>query len=313
MKSINFEEHFVLKEVQDQMTHLTSPSPNGVPLKAMLEALEQQTGFTNQDEISEHDARIQFMNQQDEQMQVLSYGNGSPSLISGEKVIELCRYTNDRLKAYIDHYPDRFLGFATLPMNEPQAAVEEFKRCVNELGFKGALIFGHPKGQFLDHPDYDVIFQTAEALDVPIYLHPAPISDEAYQTYYQSDNYPDSTAGSFACYGYGWHIDVGIHTMRLVLSGVFDRYPNLKMIIGHWGEFTPFFYERMDEMIYAPHLNHKPSDYFKNNFYITPSGMLTKPQFEMVKNAVGIEHILYSADYPYVQPDNLGRDRKSVV
>lgn len=91
-------------------------------------------------------------------MQVLSYGNGSPSLISGEKVIELCRYTNDRLKAYIDHYPDRFLGFATLPMNEPQAAVEEFKRCVNELEFKGALIFGHPKGQFLDHPDYDVIF-----------------------------------------------------------------------------------------------------------------------------------------------------------
>ena len=239
-------------------------------------------------------------------MQVLSYGNGSPSLLSGDKAIELCRYTNDTLKKYIDQYPDRFLGFATLPINEPQAAAEEFKRCVNELNFKGALIFGRPNGKFLDSPEFHTIFETAEALDVPIYLHPAPISDEAYQAYYQSDQYSDATAGSFACFGYGWHVDVGVHAMRIILSGIMDKYPNLKMIIGHWGELTPFFYERMDETIHAPNLKHKPSHYFKNNFFITPSGMLTKPQFEMVKNAVGVDHILYSADYPYIQPEELG-------
>lgn len=306
MKSINFEEHFVLKEVQEQMSQIIHPSENGVPLKAMLEALEHQTGFTNEDEINQHEQRIKFMDEQNVQIQVLSYGNGSPSLLTGDKAIELCRYTNDTLKKYIDQYPDRFLGFAALPINEPKAAAEEFKRCVNELNFKGALIFGRPNGKFLDSPEFHTIFETAEALDVPIYLHPAPISDEVYQAYYQSDQYSDATAGSFACFGYGWHVDVGVHAMRIILSGIMDKYPNLKMIIGHWGEFTPFFYERMDETIYAPNLKHKPSHYFKNNFFITPSGMLTKPQFEMVKKAVGVDHILYSADYPYIQPEELG-------
>lgn len=306
MNSITFEEHFVLKEVQQQMGDALKPSPNGVPLNAMLEALEKETGFSNEDEINNHDQRIKFMDEQDVQMQVLSYGNGSPSLLKGAKAIELCQYTNDRLKQYIDEHTDRFLGFATLPINEPEAAATELKRCINELGFKGALIFGRPNGKFLDNPEFEVIFETAEQLDVPIYLHPAPISDEAYQAYYQSDNYSDATAANFASFGYGWHIDVGIHAMRLVLSGLFDRHPNLSMIIGHWGEFTPFFYERMDNIIHASHLNHDPSYYFKTNFYITPSGMLTKPQFEMVKNAVGIDHILYSADYPYVKPENLG-------
>lgn len=306
MNSITFEEHFVLKEVQQQMGDALKPSPNGVPLNAMLEALEKETGFSNEDEITNHDQRIKFMDEQDVQMQVLSYGNGSPSLLKGEKAIELCQYTNDRLKQYIDEHSDRFLGFATLPINEPEAAATELKRCINELGFKGALIFSRPNGKFLDNPEFDVIFETAEQLDVPIYLHPAPISDEAYHAYYQSDNYSDATAATFASFGYGWHIDVGIHAMRLVLSGLFDRHPNLSMIIGHWGEFTPFFYERMDDIIHAPHLDHDPSYYFKTNFYITPSGMLTKPQFDMVKNAVGIDHILYSADYPYVKPENLG-------
>ena len=98
MKSINFEEHFVLKEVQEQMSQIIQPSENGVPLKAMLEALEHQTGFTDEDEINQHDQRIKFMDEQNVQMQVLSYGNGSPSLLSGDKAIELCRYTNDTLK-----------------------------------------------------------------------------------------------------------------------------------------------------------------------------------------------------------------------
>ncbi|MDT3958497.1 amidohydrolase family protein [Staphylococcus kloosii] len=306
MNSITFEEHFVLKEVRQQMGDALKPSPNGVPLNAMLEALEKETGFSNEDEINNHDQRIQFMDEQDVKMQVLSYGNGSPSLLKGAKAIELCQYTNDRLKQYIDEHTDRFLGFATLPINEPEAAATELKRCINELGFKGALIFGRPNGKFLDNPEFEVIFATAEQLDVPIYLHPAPISDAAYQAYYQSDNYSDATAATFASFGYGWHIDVGIHAMRLVLSGLFDRHPNLSMIIGHWGEFTPFFYERMDNVIHAPNLDHDPSYYFKTNFYITPSGMLTKPQFNMVKNAVGIDHILYSADYPYVKPENLG-------
>ncbi|MGZ2590963.1 amidohydrolase family protein [Staphylococcus borealis] len=282
-----------------------SADPKGVPMKTMLEGLEQKSGFTDADEISHHDKRIHFMDKHDVEMQVLSYGNGAPSNLEGQRAIDLCKKANDTLAEYIEKYPDRFVGFATLPINEPEATVEEFKRCINDLGFKGALIMGHPKNGFLDQDAYEPLFAAAEALNAPIYLHPSPVQSDVYQAYYKG-NYPDVTAATFACFGYGWHVDVGIHAIHLVLSGVFDRHPNLNIIIGHWGEFVPFFLERMDSILFADHLQHSISHYFKNNFYITPSGMLTKPQFDLVKAEVGIDRILYSADYPYVEPEQLG-------
>ncbi|HCT8957302.1 TPA: amidohydrolase [Staphylococcus aureus] len=305
MKSITFEEHYVIGDIQKETMNAISADPKGVPMKVMLEGLEKKTGFTNADELSHHDERIQFMNNQDVQIQVLSYGNGSPSNLVGQKAIELCQKANDQLANYIAQYPNRFVGFATLPINEPEAAAREFERCINDLGFKGALIMGRAQDGFLDQDKYDIIFKTAENLDVPIYLHPAPVNSDIYQSYYKG-NYPEVTAATFACFGYGWHIDVGIHAIHLVLSGIFDRYPKLNMIIGHWGEFIPFFLERMDEALFAEHLNHPVSYYFKNNFYITPSGMLTKPQFDLVKKEVGIDRILYAADYPYIEPEKLG-------
>ncbi|HCG74462.1 MULTISPECIES: amidohydrolase family protein [Staphylococcus] len=305
MKSINFEEHYVVDDIQKETMKYMSSDSNGVPMQTMLKGLEQKSGFTNADDITKHDERIKFMDEHDVEMQVLSYGNGAPSNLEGERAIELCQQANDTLAKYVNEHPDRFVGFATLPINEPQAAVEEFKRCIKELGFKGALIMGHPKNGFLDQDQYDDLFATAEALNVPIYLHPSPVQSDVYQAYYKG-NYSDVTAATFACFGYGWHVDVGIHAIHLVLSGVFDRHPNLNMIIGHWGEFVPFFLERMDDILFADHLEHPISYYFKNNFYITPSGMLTKPQFDLVKAEVGVDRILYSADYPYVEPDKLG-------
>ncbi|MCI2946876.1 uncharacterized protein ACUXJ9_001177 [Staphylococcus caledonicus] len=305
MKSINFEEHYVVDEIQQETMKHMSSDPKGVPMQTMLKGLEQKSGFTDADEIKHHDARIKFMDKHDVEKQVLSYGNGAPSNLKGERAIELCQQANDTLADYIKEHPDRFVGFATLPINEPQASVEEFKRCINELGFKGALIMGHPNDGFLDQDEYDDLFATAEELNVPIYLHPSPVQSDVYQAYYKG-NYPDVTAATFACFGYGWHVDVGIHAIHLVLSGVFDRHPNLNLIIGHWGEFVPFFLERMDDILFADHLEHEISYYFKNNFYITPSGMLTKPQFDLVKAEVGIDRILYAADYPYVEPEKLG-------
>lgn len=305
MKSINFEEHYVVNDIQQQTMKFMSQDPNGVPMQIMLEGLEQKSGFTDADEITHHDKRIKFMDEQDVQMQVLSYGNGAPSNLEGQQAIDLCRQANDTLHDYISKYPDRFAGFATLPINEPQAAADELKRCMTELGFKGALIMGHPKNGFLDQDEYDELFKTAEALNAPIYLHPSPVSSDVYQAYYKG-NYPEVTAATFACFGYGWHIDTGIHAIHLVLAGILDRYPKLNIIIGHWGEFVPFFLERMDTILFADHLKHPISYYFKNNFYVTPSGMLTKPQFDLVKAEFGVDHILYAADYPYVEPSNLG-------
>ena len=201
-------------------------------MKTMLEGLEQKSGFTDADEISYHDKRIDFMDKHDVEMQVLSYGNGAPSNLEGQRAIDLCKKANDTLAEYVEKYPDRFVGFATLPINEPEAAVEEFKRCINDLKFKGALIMGHPKNGFLDQEEYEPLFAAAEELNAPIYLHPSPIQSDVYQAYYKG-NYPDVTAATFACFGYGWHVDVGIHAIHLVLSGVFDRHPNLNIIIGH--------------------------------------------------------------------------------
>lgn len=164
MKSITLEEHFILPEVKDEMAKLVQPDPEGVPLKTMLEALESKTGFTDDDEIQNHEQRIKFMEEHNVAVQILSYGNGAPSNLTGEKAIELCRYANDKLYGYIEMYPERFLGFACIPINEPQAAAEELERAVTQLGFKGVLIPGRPHDGFLEQEKYDVIFAKAEAL-----------------------------------------------------------------------------------------------------------------------------------------------------
>ena len=130
--------------------------------------------FTNADELSHHDERIQFMNNQDVQIQVLSYGNGSPSNLVGQKAIELCQSQRSIGKLYCK-YPNRFVGFATLPINEPEAAAREFERCINDLGFKGALIMGRAQDGFLIKTNM-TLFSKAENLDVPIYLHPRQLT-----------------------------------------------------------------------------------------------------------------------------------------
>ncbi|MCY1626703.1 amidohydrolase family protein [Staphylococcus pettenkoferi] len=309
MKSITFEEHYVVDEIQQETFNNVEVDDNGVPLKAMLQALSEETGFDNDDVLESdenHDKRLRFMDAQDVQYQVLSYGNTPPSLVTGEKSIELCRRANDKLYDYIQQYPDRFLGFATLPINEPEVAAEELKRCIKELNFKGALIAGRTNNQFLETSDFEIVFATAADLDVPIYVHPAVLPAKNYQDYYASDAYDDVVASTFASFGFGWHMDVGIQAVRLVLSGLFDRHPNLKLIIGHWGEFVSFFLDRMDQALVARDLKKPVSQYFKDHFYITPSGMLTQPQFDMVRHYFGDNHILYSADYPYIQPETLG-------
>ncbi|MDU7036818.1 MAG: amidohydrolase family protein, partial [Staphylococcus simulans] len=274
METILVEEHYILTDVQEKVRNLVSKDPKGVPLETMLSALEEKTDFHGEDDLDQHKTRMKFMNDNNVRMQVLSYGKEAPSLLTGQAGIKLCQLCNDVLGEYVDLRPTRFQGLAVLPINEPEAAAQELRRSVKELGLKGALIAGRGEdGTFLDHPKYEGIFEAAAELNVPIYLHPAPIKSEVYQAYYNSSSYDDVTASIFASFGYGWHVETGIHAVRLVLSGLLDRYPNLQIILGHWGEFVPFFLERMDQAIISEHLKQPISMYFKNNFYITPSGM----------------------------------------
>ncbi len=185
-------------------------------------------------------------------------------------------------------------------MPHPEAAATEFERCVNTLGLKGALINGTTNERFLDDPSFRPILETAAALDVPIYLHPAPPAKAVQDVYYAG--FGPAVSTSFARYGWGWHMETGIHALRMILGGVFDRYPGLQLILGHWGEMIPFYLARFDEMLTpaAKQLQRPVADYFLQQMYVTPSGMFTLPPFQLTLQIMGADRIMYAVDHPFL-------------
>lgn len=177
--------------------------------------------------------RFDFMREQKVDVQVLSYTNPVPDTVPSEEAVKICREANDILADMVKKHPDRFAAFATLPMADSTEAAKELERCVKEYGFVGALITGTYQGKFYDDPMFFPIFEKAAELDVPISWHPEFPAAQIQTHYYLSDNYPLSTGMQFATAGFGWHLDVGLHMTRLVLSGIFDKLPNLKFICGH--------------------------------------------------------------------------------
>lgn len=302
MKIITIEEHFRSVKVSEKMEQLASRGSDANENKAGLEiAKNYLTSYEDIDDVGER--RIKFMNESGIDMQVISYGNGNPQTLKDAVLaIELCQLANNDLADSIAKNPTRFAGFASLPVADPVAAATELDRAVNQLGFKGAMLAGTFYGQFFDDPVFFPIFAKAAELNVPIYMHPAIIDKKISDYYFKSDQWSEQVTGTFASAGYGWHMDIGIHVVRMILSGIFDKLPNLKLISGHWGEFVPYFLERMDEVMTpsATHLKRKVSEYYKKNVYITPSGIFSIPQLQFAIAEMGADHIIYSGDYPYL-------------
>ena len=165
------------------------------------------------------------------------------------------------------------------------------------------MIGGRTNDRFLDDPQFQPVLEAAAALDVPLYLHPA-MPSMAVQNAYYTGFAPDVSA-AFATFGWGWHLETGIHALRMILAGVFDRYPRLQLILGHWGEMIPFFLARTDEALStsAKHLRRRVSEYFVEQVYVTPSGMFTLPPFLLTLQIMGANRIMYSVDDPYVTTD----------
>jgi uncharacterized protein len=243
--------------------------------------------------------RIADMDKAGIQIQVLSHAAPSPEILPAERAIPLARQINDELAAAVRNYPDRFAAFATLPIADPAAAAEELVRAVKVLGFKGAMINGIVQGKFLDHPSFGPILESAERLDVPLYLHPAPPPDAVKSAYF-SDLDP-GLARILSIAGWGWHAEQGLHTIRLVSTGVFDRYPKLQVIIGHMGEMIPFFLARIDAAVtpFAKNLKRPVASYFATNIHITTSGLFTAPPLYLALQVIGADRIMFSVDYPY--------------
>jgi len=192
-------------------------------------------------------------------------------------------------------------------MCAPDACADELTRAVTKLGFHGALINGTTDGRFLDHPGYDDLLTQAEALDVPIYIHPHLAPQAVRDAYYGGI---DPGAGRvLEAAGWGWHSETAIHVLRLVLAGTLDKHPKLKLIIGHMGEMLPMMMARADEVFAADveHLSRPVSQTILDQVWITTSGIFTEPPFLAALLTFGIDHIMFSVDYPYA-PDAKGRE-----
>ena len=295
MRLITIEEHFTAQEIIDENNKFTE-----IPdfYKSMV--------FVGSALMDTEKERLAFMDSHKIDMQILSYTSPVSEQVPASEAIRICKRANDILAEKVKANPERFSAFATLPMSAPVEAAKELERCVKEYKFCGTLLAGQFQGHFYDEKFFFPIFAKAAELDVPISFHPAPINQAIQEYYYTSPEYSSFVAGQFASAGFGWHVDVGIHEVRLILSGIFDKLPNLKIIAGHWGEAIPSYLERLDYMLppQTTGLRKKISDYYKENFYITPSGILSPMQFEYMVKLMGAEHILWSIDYPYIREGN---------
>jgi uncharacterized protein len=233
-------------------------------------------------------------------MQVLSLTSPNAQQFNPAEAVEIARGQNDYLAEVVKRYPGRFAGFAALPTPDPGKAAEELERTVKKYGFKGAAICGHTRGRYLDDQFFWPILESAAALGVPLYIHPTPPPLKIIETYY-TGNYSPEVAAQLSTMGWGWHIETAIHALRLVSSGVFDRYPGLQIMIGHLGEAIPFMLARIDQHLTREVLKSERSagDYLRNNFYYTFSGFNYLPAFLDLLLQVGVDRIMFSADYPY--------------
>lgn len=242
--------------------------------------------------------RLQMMEAGQISVQIVSHAPGAMSPSQ-------CTSANDQLAQSIKAHPSRFAGFAVLPVSHPRECAGELRRCVEALGFVGALIDNHAAdGTYYDGDDYLPMFKAAQDLDVPIYLHPTWATDAMMTTLY-TGNFPAAASKSIGASGFGWHADTATHVLRLVAAGLFDRLPRLKIIVGHMGEMLPFMLHRLVQL--SPRWGkHRRTfkDVWDTNIYITTSGNWSVDPMACILRNTRIDHILYSVDYPFAKNED---------
>jgi 2,3-dihydroxybenzoate decarboxylase len=293
MRKIAVEEHFTTQAYQAYLAKVTASggfSSLG-KLPPQLDAKMLDLGKS----------RLLEMGESGIDMQVLSLTVPGLERVPAADAVELARDINDELADAMQRNPAHFAGFAALPTLDPQAASAELARAVQKLGLKGAMINGQPQEGFLDDSVYWDIFAQAEALNVPLYLHPSAPTPGTLQAY----------AGRPELVGPLWRftVDIATQALRLIFSGVFDRFPKLTIMLGHMGETLPYMLWRLDSRWkFSPlhrHLEREPSQYIRENMLVTTSGMFSDTALLCAIAALGVERILFAVDYPF-EPNNAG-------
>lgn len=241
--------------------------------------------------------RIAHMDEIGVDMQVLSLTSPGVQVFDGPLATRLAAAANDALAAAVRAHPTRFAGLAAVAPQDPAAAAREIERAAGPLGLCGVIINSHTRGEYLDAPRYRPIFEAAQACDLPIYLHPREPAPSMVTPYLDYGLY-------FA--GWGFAAETGLHALRLIMSGTFERYPRLRIVLGHMGEGLPFWLQRIDNRYLlevkigaVEALPRLPSAYFLDNFVITTAGVTSMPALRLCLDVLGVERILFAADFPY--------------
>jgi 2,3-dihydroxybenzoate decarboxylase len=288
IRKIALEEHFLSPGVQEYWR----PTMGSVDPKIVTELMSRLTDFG--------DRRLEAMDRAGIARSVLSIaGPGVQAerdvAVAGKQAAE----ANDFLAREVSKRPDRYSGFAHLAMQDASTAADELERCMHELNFSGAMINGHTNGQYLDDSSLYPFWERAEALQATIYIHPT-----------------DPVAPSPALAGvdglrratWEWGFETGSHALRLVFSGLFDRFPRARVALGHLGETLPFLLWRFDSRakLYGVKLKKKPSEYIKQNFVVTTSGMSAAEPLNCTIAALGDDRVMFAADYPFERIEEAG-------
>ncbi len=290
MRTIGTEEHFVTDAVAVAWSELSPASRAdaraGVPPGALGDRLR---------EVGER--RIAAMDEAGLTVQVLSLASPGLHPLPADVARALQVRTNDTLAERVAARPDRLQGLATLALPDPRAAARELERAVTELGLHGALLFGRTGERNLDHPDNWPVFEAAQALRAPLYIHPQISRPPVRAALYSG--FGDAVDAALSTNAIGWHYETGVQFLRLALGGVFDRFPDLQVLLGHWGELVLFYLDRADRLAAEAGLERSFSEYARHNVHVTAGGVYSERYLRWASEIVGVERILFASDYPY--------------
>jgi predicted TIM-barrel fold metal-dependent hydrolase len=289
MRTITLEEHFATPGFLD--------GP-GRHLKEQARQVGSHAERLMRDLCDIGEGRIAQMDAAGIDMQVVSLNAPGIEQLEAAEAMALARDTNDALAEAIAKHPTRLSGFAALPIAAPDQAVKELERRFGDQAFAGAVINGHQRGRYLDDKFFWPVLEASESLGAPIYLHPTPPPKPVIAASF--GGFAPHVTEMLAGPAFGWHIETAVHVLRMILGGVFDRFPKLQIVIGHMGEGLPFFMQRVDVMPVAlTQLKRPVSAYLRDNLHYTFAGFNFPPTFLDLLLEVGVSRIMFSADYPY--------------
>jgi len=290
MKTITLEEHFFTESY----------------LRAAKDDPSVQFGGLQPKLLDLGAGRIAAMDEAGIDLQVLSLAAFALEGLDAATGTALARDVNDELAAAVRANPTRLAGFATVALKDPGAAVVELERSILNLGFVGLMLNGTVEGRFMDDPAFLPVFEAAARLGVPVYLHPAPAPKVVKAAYFSG--LPGELGNMLSIAGWGWHAETGLHTLRLIVSGLFDKVPGLQLVVGHMGEGLPYALARSSGILSGPaRLRQAVAEYFKTNIHLTTSGYFTLSPLKCALEVVGIERLMYSVDYPF-SPNTHGQE-----